>query len=283
MKMAAANCLPWFHGTYAELDRVKRPVRSGCVVGSNGNVNCSPESMRANADQQLRAAGYEGGLSLPEYTLARYMTSEVGSGSMEDRVAVGEAAMNKARAWGMGSVLDLLLYRQSSGHANRGWYGPIHGVGTGTSTAPYGRWASTSKDPNLVDLLLAKHILRGETYNFADGAWDQLGMEYISSPSAAINNRAVKGEYWVGPLPGVNHWHTFLFKKVDPVTRTLYHKQLVDRALVAVSNRSAPNWSGLPICSKPLFGNLMPGVIAIGSAIGFFLVRRRMTKQQAVV
>lgn len=273
------TCYPWWHATYANMPKIV--VASGCAVNAAGNVACSPASMRAKAEAQGRSQGWwpEKVLTLDVYTLARYMTSEVGSGSVEERVAVGEAAVNRARRWKMG-ITDLLLNRQPVGHPNRGYYGPIHGVGTGTSTAPYGRWAATSRDPTNVNLLLADLILSGQSGNFSDGADDQVGIEYFENPAAYVNRKANDGSYWVGPLPGVDHWHTFLVRDYGYNKLTPIGAALLQRGLDAVSHgKIRPTWGNLPICggSAPLgaAGSLIVGLlVAVGLGGGFLLGRR---------
>lgn len=274
------DCYPWWHAAYAPMPKIAVP--SGCAVNSSGNVPCSPATMRAQAEAQGRAQGWwpQKVLTLDVYTLARYMTSEVGSGSVEERVAVGEAAVNRARRWKM-SITDLLLNRQPVGHANRGFYGPIHGVGTGTSTAPYGRWAATSRDPTNVSLLLADLILSGQSRNFNDGADDQVGIEYFESPAAYVQRKALTGNYWVGPLPGVDHWRTFLVRDFGISKNTPYGAALLQRGLQAVAGgkQNRPVWGDLPICEggPPLgvAGTLIVGLlVAVGIGGGFLLGRK---------
>ena len=76
------DCLPWWHTKFDDVPQftVRKP---GCSVGSDGNVPCDPEELRADAEAQIRAAGYNIDLSLEAYTLARYMQSEVGVGRIE--------------------------------------------------------------------------------------------------------------------------------------------------------------------------------------------------------
>ena len=70
-------------------------MHSGCRVNEVGNVACGPDALRAQAEGMLRQAGVWAGrrsLPRPTYTLARYMASEVGNGTPEEKVAVGQAA-----------------------------------------------------------------------------------------------------------------------------------------------------------------------------------------------
>jgi hypothetical protein len=256
--MTSTDCRPWFAAKFAPLAEGHQVViASGCSVGSDGNIQCDPEAMRAAAEITMRNLGWNGDLSIEAYTLGRYMQGEVGSGPIEERVAVAEAAVNRAKLEGLpNGILDLLLYRQLPGHPNRGFYGPIHGPG-GVSSAPYGRWATTSADPTLLTLVLAQFVIDGESRDFARGADDQDGPEYwIPQGQDAlygyIQRLANSGKYWVGPLPGVDHWHTFLqfTPGVDPNSED--GQALIQRARDALTlPRSSPDWSGLPICAAP--------------------------------
>jgi hypothetical protein len=230
-----------------------------------------------------------GSLSLTTYTLARYLHSEVGSGTVEERVAVAESAVNRARRERLSKgVLGLLLYRKPLGHPNRGYYGPIHGIGTGTSTAPYGRWAATSRDPSIMSLLLAHLVASGASGDFAQGADDQDGPEaWISKGQTSLHNYvrglAAKGKFWVGPLAGVDHWHTFLQFTPDPLTRATMGKQLTERGIEALTlPRKAPTWNtmALTTCGKPIVSRraasflVASAGLAAGGLLAHFFARR---------
>lgn len=270
MASTPINCLPWWHSTIAAIK--KTPVVSGCPINSQGNADCPPEQMRKKAEETLQNSSWwpkNKPLSIETYTLARYITSEVGSGTPEERVAVGEAAVNRAKLEKLPQgILSLLLYRQKPGHPNRGFYGPIHG-GSGVTSAPYGRWAATSKDPNLGDIVVADLILTGATNNFSRGADDQAGMQYEKAfphPDQTVKRNAEDGDYWVGPLPNVNHWKTFLYRHLKGVRPSSPEgAALLQRGLAAVANRQSPNWEGLPICPKPTVA-IESGHIWIGGA-----------------
>lgn len=272
----STECFPWFHETYAPIAAAKQvTISSGCGVNASGNIGCQPEAMRAAAEAKLRAAGYVSSLSLDAYTLARYMQGEVGNGTIEERVAVGEAAVNRAKRERT-TITGLLLYRQPIGHPNRGFYGPIHGLGTGVSTAPYGRWATTAADPTLLTLLLANLVANGDT-NFANGADDQDGPEaWISQGQTALNNYvrrlAASGKYWVGPLPGVDHWRTFLQITPGIPASSVAGQALIARGIEALTLPARrPQWGNLPVCSRAaseggltwaLFGGIFLGMLA---------------------
>jgi len=249
-----ATCFPTWHQTYAPLAQgAQVTVFSGCALNAAGNIACAPETMRANAEAQLRRLApslFSGKLSLEAYTLARYMHSEVGSGTIEERVAVGEAAVNQGKLRGT-STLQVLLYNQGSGHPNYGFYGPIHGP-TGVTTAPYRRWASTRLDPTVLTLLLADLITSGRSGNFARGADDQSDLfnrKAYPNPVGTLQAVAKSGNYWVGPLPSVDHRHTFLFRKFGVAPTTVQGMALLTRGIGAVSDSAAPNWTNLPICT----------------------------------
>jgi len=274
--MTSTSCYPWWHAKLANAP--KTIVSSGCPT-VNGNVQCDPEAMRANAEAQLAAAGYlDGALTLEMYTLARYMESEVGSRSPEAQVAVGEAAVNRAKIENKASVNNILLYRQQPSSPNYGYYGPIHGGGG--YAAPYGRWAATSRDPSVAALMTAQMILNGDTDNFNRGADDQDGLEHTGAfpdPAYKVRFEAAKGSYWVGPLPGIDHWQTFLWRKYGMKPDTEEGAALLQRGLEAVADRSRMVWGDLPLCSKPILKGKGPLIAALGGIVlGAWLTTRHI-------
>jgi hypothetical protein len=270
------TCRPWWYPKFAPL-AAATPVylTSGCALGADGNIQCEPEAMRADAEAQLRAAGWLDSLSLDAYTLARYMQGEVGDGTIEERVAVGEAAVNRGKLEGKG-ILDVLLYRQPAGHPNRGYYGPIHGP-SGVTTAPYGRWATTSANPTLLTVLLADLVTSGQSADFARGADDQDGLEYTAAfpdPAAKVRLAASQGNYWVGPLPGVDHWKTFLWRHYGVSPTSTDGAALLQAGLDAVADRTRPVWpADLPICANPTTSKLWI-VGALGLLAGAYAFTR---------
>ncbi len=240
--------------------------------------------LASNYPQVLAQLG--GTLALSTYTLARYLHSEVGSGTVEERVAVAEAAVNRARRERT-DINGLLLYRQPPGHPNRGYYGPIHGVGTGTSTAPYGRWAATSQNPSIMSLLIANLVTSGASKDFALGADDQDGPEaWINQGQTALNNYvkrlATSGKFWVGPLAGVDPWHTFLQFTPDPLTRQVMGAELTRRGIEALTlPRRAPVFpSTNEVCAKPIMSRRATSFfltmlgIAGGAVAAHFIAQR---------
>jgi hypothetical protein len=285
------NCYPWWHDKFAKYRAQPIYVRSGCAVNAIGNVACDPEAMRAAAERFLRDGGYLKSLDLETYTLARYMQGEVGgghgSGTIEEAVAVGEAAVNRAKLEGKRDATAILLYRQHPSHPNYGFYGPIHGPG-GTSSAPYGRWATSHVDPTVLSCLLADLITSGRSGNFNRGADDQAGLEYASNfpLPGSILTWANRGAFWVGPLPGVNHWRTFLVRKHQGETantpwgaeRVRYTLGILDADMAANggARKMARPWPAtLPTC--PRAGLLVTAGI-IGATIGALAVHHRWIK-----
>jgi hypothetical protein len=297
--MATSFCYPPFHATFAPLAAgPQTTVFSGCSLNAQGNIGCAPEAMRTNAEAQLQrlAPGlFSGRLSLEAYTLARYMASEVGSGTVEERVAVGEAAVNQAkRRPGSSSILNVLLYNQSAGHPNYGFYGPIHGP-DGVTTAPYRRWASTRLDPTVLTLLLANLIVTGQSNNFARGADDQSDLfnrKAYPNPVGTLQFMATKGNYWVGPLPGVDHRKTFLFRNFGFSPVSPQGAALLMQGIAAVSSNAAPDWpANLPICTtaptstsstgRSNFATFMIGMGAVGGLVGLGWLSLRVAKSLA--
>lgn len=221
-----------------------------------------------------------GRLSLDVYTFARYIHSEVGSGTAEERVAVGEAALNQARA-SKRSIYQLLT--------PSGYYGPIHAPDSvctargyncagksGVCCNPYGRWAATSRDPSVASIVIAWLVVDGQTNNFANDAVTQWGPEaWVAKGQAHIdafvsNIAKTSKYYWVGPLPGVDPWHTFLvFKSVWTADSTMgrAYIQRGQEALQMANGRPIrPAWGDLPVCSK----SSNDALIALG-LVGTFL------------
>ena len=281
------DCYPWWHATYEPLARAPQiAVPSGCSVNADGNIPCAPEAMRAKAEARMQALGLLDKLDLATYTLARYMHSEVGTGTIEERVAVGEAAVNRARLEKLPQgVVSLLLYRQPSR-----LYGEIQRGGTG-------RWAATSRDPTALTILLADLITSGRSGNFNDGADDQDGLEYIQyfpNPEYKIQYEAKRGQYWVGPRPGVDHWKTWQWRKYGVTPTSPMGAMLMQRARDEIARckgelrpglrcANRPVWpADLPICSGggggggPSGGEIVLAVagLAAGVFAGRFAARR---------
>ena len=175
----------------------RKIIKSGTVV-VDGNVQSDPAAMAKKA-----------GLTREEYTLARYVSSEHGShGSPEEKMLIAMAAVNRVR--NTGSTIDrLLLFNQPVGHPNRGFYGPIHDGGV--SSHPFGRWASTARDPGVDDVVIARLALSGDADDFTDADYQwaprySLAAGGINGVTAfeGVDNKAARRDYWIGHLPNVN-------------------------------------------------------------------------------
>jgi hypothetical protein len=295
--MATTDCYASWHPRFAPM--IGGPadaaiLRSGCSPDDSGEIRCAPETMRASAEKQLQASGFWPAtkpLDLATYTLARYMHSEVGGGPAEERVAVGEVAINQAKRRGQ-DVNGLLLFTQPS-HL----YGEINVAG-GRNT---GRFASTSRDPSVLTTLLADLVISGKSENINLGADDQDGMEFrnfFPVPMNKILFEANQGSYWVGPIPGVDHWRTTQFRKFGFTPDSFQGRALIERArqffgnpvyegnIVARSMR--PVWpANLPICGQPgapaqsESGRFLAGTLIVGGLIGLGWLALRLAKRAA--
>lgn len=277
------HCLPHWHTALARVPRTR--IQSGCGrAGSNGRVPCLPEAMRARAESDLRAGGWWSGsrpLSLAAYTLARHAASEHGSGSVEARMLLALSTIARARMWYDGDPNKLLLYhRPMIAAGTYGSYGPIHGP-EGVSTAPYGRWASTSLDPTAQDVLIADYALSGRADSFRHGADDQIGLKYLSDRAGYVRRKAASGTYWVGHVPGVNPMETFFVTSTNIAANSPAGRRLTRRALDLLDDPRTQAWlrdervadvpwaSPTRVCSAPsawLWTLALTGVAGVAGA-----------------
>jgi hypothetical protein len=298
---ADMTCLPWFHAVYAPLESepwTKATIPSGCSMDGTGNIPCEPEAMRAaseawlahSAPQALAMIG--GSLSLLAYTFARYMHSEVGSGTIEERVAVGEAAVNQAKR--RAGMLSSWHAKLNGMLLPNGMYGAIHApdaycasIGMGPDCNAARRWAATSRDPSVMALLLAHLVVTEASDGFALGAETQWGPEYLKNPDgsrmksgttqarvesfvryAASDNGG--RYYWVGDLPGVDPWHTWLAAKGSSAG-SIGSEALIQRGISALPLTSGgtpirPDWGSLPVCSRSPFAGSRGEIILMAVA-----------------
>jgi hypothetical protein len=295
--------LPWWYPLLKSIENLPA-INSGCNL-IKGNIACVAENMRKFAEAKFKALGIanrfslDDSVSMDEYSLARYVATEVGSGTPSDKVAVVEAARNRAKLAKI-SVDQLLRLRQPVGHPSRGFYGPIHAteedckaLGLQKGCAPYKRWAGTKRDPEPIDIIVAKLVMSGRTNDFARGADDQLG------PSAGeslfgydwidkrIRSLANDNDYWVGLLPGVNHRKTMLFKYSPEIhPQSVNGQKLIQNAL-DWAHKTSPNWETLPVDTKvPMKPTTKrwiaagTGVLGIGAA--FLALRKKPQKRFSV-
>ena len=298
MATTTTDCYPTWHPTFAPM--VGGPadqliLNSGCRPDETGEIRCQPETMRASAEKQLQASGFwpaNKSLDLNTYTLARYMHSEIGDGTVEERVAVGEVAINQAKRRNQ-DVNGLLLFTQPT-HL----YGEINVAG-GRNT---GRFAATSRDPSVLTTLLADLVISGKSENINLGADDQDGMEFqrfFPNPMNKILSEANSGSYWVGPIPGVDHWKTTQFRKFGFSSSSFQGQQLIERARQFFGNPTYTNgiasqslrpiWpANLPICSNvpgeeaaTPGRQFLVGVLIVGSLIGLGWAALRLARNIA--
>ena len=252
--------LPWWINAFSVWSGKR--ISSGCAT-VDGRVQCDPAAMAKDAEAKMRALGFDVSIPLEAYTLARSIASEVGSGTAAEKVCLAELTINFANRSGI-TVNQVLLYR-IKGSAGYGAYGPIHGA-EGVSSAPYGRWASTSKDPCVDDILIALFVLSGRSKNYAQQADDQWGIEYIGS--SLVQSAANKHLYWVGPIPGVDHFHLTLFKKEPDVSPTSAVGKQKINALHAALAAGRPDWSKLPIAAYEAATSPIGIVVALAVVAG---------------
>lgn len=180
----------------------------------DGRVPCHTEDLREAAEERASALlGRKIKVSHNAYAIARYISSEHGGGSAETKVLLGQLAINRATMRGK-SPFELLA---CTNKWNTCVYGPINvvvekvdpttGEVTRVYTAPYKRWAATTRDPSLDDLLIAQFVLDGGAPGFAKGADDQDSPEIVTPRK--IREKAADRIYWVGPIPGVNARQVF--------------------------------------------------------------------------
>lgn len=297
------SCLPWWHVQFAS-PRFSVTIPSGAGRDAEGNVDADPERLRADAEKFLTSRGFwRGRLPLAVYTLARYIQSEVGDGTPEEKVAVAEAAVNRARISYpqlrlQDAVNQLLLRRVCTPSASYplakracGRYGPIHAsdatcerLGLTSGCAPYGRWASTSRDPTVQAILIADFVLAGKSGGFARGADDQFGPDAArrvqgqgdAELAARIRRRAERGSFWIGPLAGVNPRRTLLFASRPEFRGTPAESVLVAAAIDAI--RSPSPTMPTEICPRPrprMLAAAILGAVVLAAGIGFLAYRQR--------
>lgn len=211
------NCYPWWHNFFQRWRSVRYPGGASVPTdienvpslqreqGLEAFVLVDPAVLRANADRQLMAMGLPPTKSQDEYSLARNITTETGTGSAEQKMAMGLSTVNEARRRGM-TVHGLIVLNNRL--PNR--YGRIHPHGS-TSAAPFGRFTASSKEPSVEDIVIARFILDGHAGRFPDdfakGANDQAQVRTESWVRALWSRR----QYWVGEIPGVDASDVALF------------------------------------------------------------------------
>lgn len=270
---ADPTCYPTWHSQLAPLigqPNYEASISSGCALNAAGDIPCNPEALRAAAEQQLQASGLpewpsSQALSADVYALARNIQSEVGASTAETRVALAETTVNQAAQRGQ-TVSQLVLTSHS------GLFGEIQGGSTG-------RWTSSSQDPSFLAAIIANFVLSGQSNNFTGGGNDQDGWEYqkyFPSIPNVINNYAMccdqkgcatpvpNGCFWVGLLPGVDHYRLAVLKRYPFSYASTDGQALIQRALQAYANpgyvngiaTNRPVWpADMPVCSSDSGGD----------------------------
>jgi hypothetical protein len=259
-------CYPPWHAVFQPLVHgpAEAVLHSGCTVNPAtsprpSDIDCDPEAMRQAAEHQLQTSAFwptNKSLTLDTYALARNIQSEVGSGTPEERVALAETTINRALQKRMTPAQLILM----SAHKR---FGEIQ---TGN---PSNRFTASSQDPSILSTLIADFVLSGQSNNFAQGADDQDGLEfskYFPDPVWKVKHQAQTGDYWVGPLPGVDHWKTTLWHHYGYKPTSAEGQALIARALPYFSNprytaskqpvvvrEMRPAWPlDLPICGQTI-------------------------------
>lgn len=296
------NCYPWWHATLQPMSQqswASQTISSGCAQDSTGNIPCPPEAMRESAaawlaryaPQAITTIG--GALDQDTYTFARYMTSEVGSGTIEERIAVGEAALNQAKR--RAGVLGSWRSKLREMLVPNGKYGAIHApdayckqLGMSVGCNPARRWAATSRDPTAFAIVLAHFVMSGQSGDFARGAETQWGPEYLrNTDNTYLKNGTTQARiesfvryaasdsggryYWVGQLPGVDPWHTWLAKK-GPAASSPQGLAMIAQGIAGLPlSGGRPQriaWpADLPACDKPA-----SGLVALATGVGIAAV-----------
>lgn len=161
----------------------------------------------AQAPATLAAAA---GLPLDLYSLARLVQSEWGSGPLAGRIAIAEAARNRAASVGK-SVTAMLAHHD-------GRYG-----------RQTGGWASTSQDPTPGAVEAAKSAyggsnLAGGAIRFFDGKSQdggvQAGKALTYDASGIVSKWGAEGLEWIKDAPiytqyGVDPYRLMVFRKTS--------------------------------------------------------------------
>jgi hypothetical protein len=208
-------------------------------------------------------------ITLDTYSMARHVSSEVGSGTPEEKMLVAVGARLQAQRRRK-SPYDLLACTNARDVC---LYGPINVVTKDASGrtqygAPWKRWAATSRDPSPQDILVAELAQTGRYDREMRYADDQAAAAIISEKK--IRERAAEGWYWVGPIPGVNHKKVFAFTHV----RNASPKLMVDRAINALSKEPAPAWRFAARAPRVTNAVLVVGLLAAAGIIGYGISTR---------
>lgn len=283
-----AFCRPRWAIPFLSLQADRKSLRlNSCGSAVAGRIPCSPEELRVEAQARAAKFGYPREVTRDEYALARYLASEHGSGTPETKVALARLAIRQAQERGI-TVYKLLA-------CTNAWdtcvFGPINVVTTAwdpetgsTKTryeAPYGRWAATSANPSLDDLLIARFVLDGGGQGWLSMYANDQDSPKIVTPSK-VRAKAQKRIYWVGPVPGLDPNEVFVWEDRPSVLPDSPEGQArVTRALAFLENPGAFPWQPA-FCAggvvaivreRPAVAGV--AVLAIGAAVVWGFLRYR--------
>jgi hypothetical protein len=245
------TCLPHYHDELENYALDTRKV-TNCPVGSDDYVPCTPESLRKQAESFLRAAGQWSrlrALPLDTYSLARNIRSEHGSGNVEEKVAIAEAARNEAARRNK-SVTELLLINNKG----RSLYGRQN----------QGRFAGTSIDPTVGDIKIADYVLRKRT-NLSYGATKYLHPGGMGDRLFTVLNDWAKSNVWVGHIPGILTHKQFMMRRVQPGEDLALVAQRNAEGFAALRQKSSPTLVA-DVCPAPASPLLRVAGIGLASA-----------------
>lgn len=187
-------------------------LSTGCPIGEEKTslISCDPEAMRKKTEELLRRWGFYSSskrLTMDVYAMARNIASEAGSGTGAEKIAIGEALVNRARE----KRVTMFSLMTRDGH-----FGRQYGCNPCVSSA---------RDPSWEDIYTAELVLSGKSGNLIKGAThyyapaDQDAMfrsgrdpkdaltvydKWTAGSSGALT--------WVGYIPGIDIRRQFFMK-----------------------------------------------------------------------
>lgn len=267
-----------------------RSIRAGCTcsktrpepgAAAKGKcwVPCTAEAMRAATERKLHSLGlYPAGKSLPldVYIMARNIKSEAGSGTGAEKLAIGEALVNRARAKGQ-SLQRIALYN-----------GRYFGAQWGSNPA-----VASRQDPHWEDIVAADLVIGGRSGNIARGATHYFGPRAQDAMARAGKDAkdrwgvvhkwhgydygSLKGwgrpVQWVGQIPGIDIERQMLFRSVSSVDPGIF-----EAAKAALRPRATPSEIlHASYCAPGIAGIgkgtwlAAAGLVALGAGAYYFL------------
>jgi hypothetical protein len=227
--------------------------------------------MRAGAEANLHRLGLypaDKPLSMDAYIMARNISSEAGSGTGAEKLAIGEVLVNRARAKGI-SFEKIAL-----------WNGTHFAAQIGNNPA-----VATARDPYWEDFVAAELVLSGESRNLTKGA------THYFSPRTQDNiyrkGKDAKDRFevyrrwtgwpaaWVGYVPGIDVERQMFFRVLDLPSEQAFFDEMYPLgkqallAKVTPSEVMAPIACAMPMDKTPIW--LAAGVLALGAGAYYFL------------